>query len=38
MFKLVFTKLKVGTLIKDISGKQIEDPVEKGLADSLTTE
>ena len=38
MFKLVFTKLKVCTLIKDISGQQIEHPGEKGLADSLTNE
>ena len=31
--KLEFTKSEVGTLIKDIFGKQIKDKVEKGLAD-----
>ena len=36
--KLRFTKLEVGTDIKDIFGKQTDDLVEKGLADSLTTE
>ena len=30
--KLGFRKSEKGTLIKDIFGKQIEDPVEKGLA------
>ena len=35
--KLGFTKSEVGRLNKDIFGKQIEDTVEKGLADSLTT-
>ena len=38
VLKLRITKSEVGTLIKDIFGKQIEDIVEKGLADSLTTE
>ena len=33
---LGFTKLEVGTLIKVFFGKQIEDKIEKGLADSLT--
>ena len=36
--KLEFTKSEVGTLIKDIFGKEIKDKVEKGLADSLITE
>ena len=36
--KLGFTKSEAGTLIKYIFGKRIEDTVEKGLADSLTTE
>ena len=36
--KLGFTKSEVGTLIKNIFGKQIENTVEKGLADSLTIE
>ena len=36
--KLRFTELEVGTDIKDIFGKQTEYLVEKGLADSLTTE
>ena len=36
--KLQFTKSEVGTLIKDIFGKQIKDKVEKGLSDSLITE
>ena len=34
--KLEFTKSEVGTLIKDVFGKEIK--VEKGLADSLVTE
>ena len=38
VLKLGITKSEVGTLIKDIFGKEIEDIVEKGLADSLTTE
>ena len=38
VLKLGITKSEVGTLIKDIFVKQIEDIVEKGLADSLTTE
>ena len=36
--ELEFTKSEVGTLIKDIFGKQIKDKVEKGLAGSLITE
>ena len=36
--KLEFTKSEVGTLIKDIFGKEIKDKVEKSLADSLITE
>ena len=36
--KLEFAKSEVGTLIKDILGKQIKNKVEKGLADSLITE
>ena len=36
--KLRFTKLEVGTDIKDNFGKQTEDLVEKGLAHYLTTE
>ena len=36
--RLEFTKFEIGTLIKDIFGKQIKDKVEKGLADSLITE
>ena len=36
--KLEFTKSEVGTLIKDIFGKQMKDKVEKSLTDSLITE
>ena len=38
VMKLEFTTSEVGTLIKDIFGKQIKDKVEKSLADSLIAE
>ena len=38
LFKLEFAKSEVGTFIKNIFVKQIDDKIEKGLADSLRTE